>query len=53
VEVLGGIDGEEQVMISPVGKLAVGQRVRATAVDPRVAADLNRPKEVEIFKGGF
>ena len=53
VEVLGGVGPDEQVMISPIGKLQVGQAVRAVFVDPRVAADVNKPAEVEIFKGGF
>jgi RND family efflux transporter MFP subunit len=53
VEVLGGISPQEQVMISPIGKMQVGQAVREVFVDPRVAADVNKPKEVEIFKGGF
>jgi multidrug efflux pump subunit AcrA (membrane-fusion protein) len=53
VEVVGGIAPDDQVMLSPIGKLELGQRVRVGLVDPRVAADLNRPKEVEIFKGGF
>jgi multidrug efflux pump subunit AcrA (membrane-fusion protein) len=53
VEVLGGVGPDEQVMISPVGKLQIGQAVRVAQVDARVAADINRPKEVEIFRGGF
>jgi multidrug efflux pump subunit AcrA (membrane-fusion protein) len=53
VEVLGGVGPEELVMISPIGKMAVGHGVRAVFVDPRVAADVNKPGEVEIFKGGF
>jgi hypothetical protein len=40
-------------MISPLGKLRVGQVVKAEEVDPRAAADLNRPKDTEVFKGGF
>jgi hypothetical protein len=30
-----------------------GQAVRTQFIDPRVAADLNKPKDVEVFKGGF
>jgi hypothetical protein len=41
------------VMLSPVGKLEMGQRVRTNFMDPRAAADMNRPPETEIFKGGF
>jgi multidrug efflux pump subunit AcrA (membrane-fusion protein) len=52
VEVLGGLDKDAVVMISPVGKMQPGEAVRAQFVDPRVAADLNKPN-VDIFKGGF
>jgi hypothetical protein len=53
VEVLGGVERDALVMLSPIGKLQPGEAVRSVFVDPRVAADLNRPKDVEIFKGGF
>jgi multidrug efflux pump subunit AcrA (membrane-fusion protein) len=53
VEVLGGIDRDALVMLSPVGSMQPGQAVRTQFVDPRVAADLNKPKDVEVFKGGF
>jgi multidrug efflux pump subunit AcrA (membrane-fusion protein) len=53
VEVLGGIDRDALVMLSPVGTMQPGQAVRTEFVDPRVAADLNKPKDVEVFKGGF
>ncbi len=53
VEVLGGIGPQDLVMLSPVGKMAEGDRVRTDLVDPRIAADLNKPKDTEIFKGGF
>ena len=52
VEVLGGLPGDAVVMISPVGKMQAGQGVRTEFVDPRVAADLNRPN-VDVFRGGF
>jgi hypothetical protein len=52
VEVLGGLPTDAVVMISPVGKLQPGQMVRTEFVDPRAAADLNKPN-VEIFRGGF
>jgi RND family efflux transporter MFP subunit len=53
VEVLEGVGPKDLVMLSPVGALTPGTRVRADFMDPRVAADMNRPAETEIFKGGF
>jgi multidrug efflux pump subunit AcrA (membrane-fusion protein) len=53
VEVLGGIEKDVLVLLSPIGKMQTGEAVRTEFIDPRVAADLNRPKDVEIFKGGF
>jgi len=53
VEVLGGVEKESLVMLSPIGTLEMGQSVRTNFIDPREAADLNKPKDAEIFKGGF
>jgi hypothetical protein len=53
VEVLAGIDSDALVMLSPIGTLQPGQAVRTQFVDPRQAADLNKPPDAEIFKGGF
>jgi multidrug efflux pump subunit AcrA (membrane-fusion protein) len=53
VEVLGGVEPEELVLLSPIGTLKAGQSVRTQFVDPRQAADLNKPPDAEIFKGGF
>jgi hypothetical protein len=53
VEVLAGVEPDELVMLSPVGTLKAGQSVRTQFVDPRQAADLNKPADAEIFKGGF
>jgi multidrug resistance efflux pump len=52
VEVTGGLPSDALVLLSPVGKLEPGQRVRTQFVDPRVAADLNKPN-VDVFRGGF
>jgi multidrug efflux pump subunit AcrA (membrane-fusion protein) len=52
VEVLGGLPGDALVLLSPIGKMQAGQGVRTEFVDPRVAADLNRPN-VDVFRGGF
>jgi multidrug efflux pump subunit AcrA (membrane-fusion protein) len=53
VEVLGGLEPDTLVMLSPIGTLQPGQAVRTQFVDPRQAADLNKPPDAEIFKGGF
>jgi HlyD family secretion protein len=53
VEVLSGLDADALVLVSPIGKLQPGDAVRAQVVDPRATADINKPKDVEIFKGGF
>jgi RND family efflux transporter MFP subunit len=53
VEVLGGVEPGTLVMLSPIGALQPGQAVRTQFVDPRQAADLNKPPDAEIFKGGF
>jgi len=53
VEVLGGLEPDALVMLSPVGTLQPGQTVRTQFMDPRAAADLNKPPDAEIFKGGF
>jgi hypothetical protein len=52
VEVLGGIPDDALVLISPLGKLQPGTRVRTQSIDPRVAADLNKPN-TDVFRGGF
>lgn len=55
VEVLPGtgLAPNDLVLISPVGKLTPGQAVRTRFIDPRTAADLNKPKDTGVFKGGF
>jgi multidrug efflux pump subunit AcrA (membrane-fusion protein) len=53
VEVLGGIETNALVMLSPIGAFQPGQPVRTQFIDPRTAADLNKPPDTEIFKGGF
>lgn len=52
-QVLQGISVGQRVLISPVGDLRPGQTVRQKFVDPIAAAGLNKPKEKEIFRGGF
>lgn len=52
IEVLSGIANDDQVIISPVLELKPGQRVRMEAVDPTVAANLNKKStEKSNFKG--
>ncbi|MDB5323350.1 MAG: efflux transporter, family, subunit [Phycisphaerales bacterium] len=53
VEVLAGVEPDALVLLSPIGTLQPGQSVRTQFVDPRQAADLNKPPDAEIFKGGF
>jgi RND family efflux transporter MFP subunit len=53
VEVLGGVEPDALVLLSPIGKMKPGDSVRTQFVDPRAAADLNKPPDTEIFKGGF
>ena len=50
-EVLSGLSGDDQVVISPVSGLAEGQRVRTHLVDPTTAANANKPKQEQGFKG--
>jgi hypothetical protein len=52
VEVLSGLPADALVLLSPIGKMRPGQGVRTVFVDPRVAADLNKPN-VDVFRGGF
>ena len=50
-QVISGLNVGEQIVISPIGTLHEGQAVRIGSVmDPQAAADLNRPKEVQLFK---
>jgi len=52
VEVLSGLAETDRVVISAVGKLEAGQRVRIRSeADPTAAANLNRPRQERVFKG--
>jgi len=53
VEIVSGLKAGDRVVISPVSELTPGQWVRETYKDPDAAAGLNKPKEKEIFRGGF
>ncbi|HYE21383.1 MAG TPA: efflux RND transporter periplasmic adaptor subunit [Tepidisphaeraceae bacterium] len=53
VEVLGAIAADDKVILSPIGPLKEGDAVKTDFVDNRTAADANKPKDAEIFKGGF
>lgn len=52
-EITGGMNPGDVVLISPVDSVKVGQPVRTQRMDPTAAAGLNKPKEKEIFRGGF
>ena len=47
-EVLWGLAGNDRVVISPLSEPEEGQHVRTTFMDPKAAADLNRPKEEKV-----
>jgi hypothetical protein len=52
VEVVDGLNPNDLVLISPLGKMADGQAVRTELIDPRAAALQNRPTEkADAFKG--
>ena len=53
VEVAGGLDVGDRVVISPVAGLKEGQSVRTTFMEPVAAAGINKPKPKELFRGGF
>jgi hypothetical protein len=50
VEVIGGLKPGDLVVISPLVEPVEGGHIRvATTVDPKDAADLNKPKETQLF----
>jgi multidrug efflux pump subunit AcrA (membrane-fusion protein) len=52
VEVLSGLKAGERVVISAIGDLHEGDRVRTSHMDPVAAAGLNKPKQkTDSFKG--
>jgi HlyD family secretion protein len=54
VELITGLSPGDTVVISPVADLPEGKSVRiGKRLDPAAAAGLNKPKEKEIFRGGF
>jgi len=50
-EVLSGAALGDKIVISPINDLAEDQRVRVAYMDPKVAADINKPKAKEVFSG--
>lgn len=50
-EITSGLRLGDQVVISPQGDLAPGQRVRVVRIDAVAAAEINRPPEVDAFHG--
>jgi len=51
-EIISGLNSGDRVVISPLGTLKDGDRVRVGAtLDPKTAADLNKPSTTEVFKG--
>lgn len=51
IEVLEGLEPQAEVVISPVGRMEEGRRVRVERVDPMEAAGMNKPRETGSFKG--
>lgn len=52
IEAISGIPPGARVLISPIGTMREGQRVRTEFIDPIAAAGLNKPKEMGgEFKG--
>ncbi|HSZ54688.1 MAG TPA: efflux RND transporter periplasmic adaptor subunit [Tepidisphaeraceae bacterium] len=50
-EVTGGLRAGDVVVISPISGLAEGDLARiGSRIDPKVAADLNKPKAVDVLK---
>jgi RND family efflux transporter MFP subunit len=50
-EVVAGLKAGDQIVISPVAGMKNGDVARVGAtIDPKIAADLNKPKEAEVFK---
>ena len=50
-EVTGGLRAGDVVVISPISGLAEGDLARiGSRLDPKVAADLNKPKAVDVLK---
>ena len=52
VEVVAGLSPGDQVMLTPLGTLKEGQRVRVQEMDPTAAANLNK-KTTEVAKKMF
>jgi RND family efflux transporter MFP subunit len=52
-EVLSGLTPGDEVVVSPIGNMQLGQEVRVSHVDPAVAAGVNEPKagNVSAFRG--
>jgi len=51
IELTSGAKPGDRIVISPVGPMKEGDRVREGWMDPTAAANLNKPKEVQVFKG--
>jgi HlyD family secretion protein len=53
VEVKTGVNVGDRIVVSPIGTLREGQAVSVDVIDPKVAAEMNRPKEKEGTFRGF
>jgi RND family efflux transporter MFP subunit len=52
-EILSGLQPGDEVVVSPIGNMQVGQEVRVTHIDPAAAAGVNEPKagNASAFRG--
>jgi multidrug efflux pump subunit AcrA (membrane-fusion protein) len=50
VEVVSGLTGQNEVVISPLDSPVEGKRVRTQFMDPTAAANLNKPKVEKAFQ---
>ena len=52
-EILSGLQPGDEVVVSPIGNLQVGQQARITSIDPVAAAGINQPKagNASAFRG--
>jgi RND family efflux transporter MFP subunit len=52
-EILSGLNPGDEVVVSPIANLRLGQEVRVSHIDPSVAAGINAPKAMDpnAFKG--
>ncbi|GIW77243.1 MAG: hypothetical protein KatS3mg104_2306 [Phycisphaerae bacterium] len=53
VEIIEGVSEDDRVVISPIGNLSVGHRVRTHEISPQEASGLVPTREVEVNESAF